>query len=374
MTIKKPKILHIGGSHSVHVADLVSELHAQGYPQCVLSYKRGNLLPKRVPTYFYPYNKFYPNNTLPKDEEYLKRYISSILQKEKPNIIHGHFLAFSCVAINLASGLSGLPLYLTPWSSRAWIKDKVLFSRINYGISRAKYFLLDQRWVFDIFKSYYKHTLKDSMHVPWRMPLYLSTHHDFTKEQKDTSRPKLLSARVMQDRNHQELFVQALPIIFEKHPDATATLMIGQSAAQGNKYFNLMVALAKKLGIFNRCHFINRALSQVEFSKLIKEHNIVYSVSESDMGGSQTTYQSMYAGAITIVKTSSYGYLPLVPNKNSLVTDLTKEAVQKVLLYAADHVKELCGKFFDNSRTLRLASNEYMLPILTKLYDKEVVK
>lgn len=369
--MKKPKILHVGGSHSVHVGDLVRELDHLGYPQCVLSYRQESVLSKRTPVYTTPYSKFFPDKSFPAYEKELRTSIANIIRKERPNIIHGHFLIFSCVAINIARELSHLPTYLTPWSARALTTNKILWQRINKCISGSKYFLTASDWVFSLFKKCYKDSLRDNMHVNWRLPLYLSAYHSLVSGYKDTTTPRILSARVMQEANHQDLLVYALPEVFNKYPSATATLIIGQNASQGRPYFNKMVDLAKNLGIYPKCTFINRPLTQAEFADLIKTHNIIYSISDSDTEGSQTTYQAAYSGAITIIKNSTYGYDLIVPNENVLATDLTKEGVLAKLLYAADNLGALCSKFFAANRKLEYASNEHMLPILTRLYDKE---
>lgn len=376
MSNRLPKILHIGGSHSVHVADLVKELDALGYAQCVLSYNKTSLVPHHVPVYYYPYNKYYPDKVLPNDDVNLTRCIHKMLAVEKPDVIHGNFLIFCCVAIGAVQDMSRLPTILSPWSSRAWTANKTLRNRIGKCIARSRYFLLDQKWIFNEFKKSYPAVLKDNMYRHWRFPLYLQAHHDAKAEQKDVSAPKILSARVMQPLCHQDLLVRALPAVFEKYPNASATLIVGQSASQGRKYFAQMVDLAKSLGIHNRCLFVNRSLTQQEFSDMLKNHNIVYSISDSDFGGgSQSAYQSAYAGNITIVKKNPYlGENQLVGGKNVLEVDVTQASISQQLMYASDNIRVLCEEFFQNNRGLRTLSVEYTVPELTKLYAGAVPK
>lgn len=370
--MSRPKILHIGGAHSVHVADLVRALSARGYDQCVLSYRKEGILPKSIPVYIYPYDRFFPDKQLPGEHKQLRLLISDILKKEKPTIAHGHFLVYSCVPINLVKRLSPeIPTYLTPWSAKALTTNRVLYLKLNECLSRCKYFLTASSWVFSLFQKYYPN-LRTTSHINWRLPLDLSAYHHLQPSDKNIEIPRILSARVMQESNHQDLLVRALPIIFERYKDALVTLIIGQHAVQGKRYFGKMIELAKNLGVYPRCRFIASSLSQLEFSDLIKKHNIVYSISDSDVEGSQTTYQAAYSGAITLIKESPYGYDVLKPNDNLLTVPLTAQDVLTTLLYATDNLEELCGKFFVNNRKLKLVSSEYMIPILTNLYNKEL--
>lgn len=367
----KPKIFHIGGAHSAHVADLVIELDKRGYSQCVLSYKKESIIPRHIPVYKVNYQKFYPNRSFPKDEQQLRLIIQSILKKEKPNILHGHFLIFSCVALGIARDLSNLPTFLSPWSTRALTKDKILLSRIDKCIKNASAFLTDKISFFRLFQTVYNVNLKDHMYQFFRLPLDLSRFHSIDISTKDFSVPRILSARVMGETYHQDLLIKALPKIFNKHGNATATFIIGQNASQGRPYFNQMIALAKSLGIYNKCSFINKGLSQQEFSDLISRHNIVYSVCE-DPGCAQTTIQAAYSGAITIERENNLVKGVLDHDINILLTALDVKSVEETLNYAIDNIKELSIKFFNNNRKLKEHSTEFTLPRLISLYNKEI--
>jgi len=370
MADRKPKIFHIGGSHSVHVSDLVNELHKLGYSQCVLSYRKENLISKHVPVYVFNYQKFYPGRSFPDDEQKLKKVIANIIKKEKPNILHGHFLIFCCVALGIAKDISKLPTFLSPWSNRALTKDKVLLKRIDHCIKDSKAFLTDKMSFFRLFQNTYNINLKDHMYKQFRLPLNLSPHHDLCIDKKDFTVPKILSARMMGANYHQELLIRALPEIFKKHSTATATFIIGQSASQGKPYFLKMIALAKSLGIFNKCNFIAKGLTQEEFSKLMCDHNIIYSVCE-DPGCAQTTIQAAYSGAVTIVRHNPLEDGILDHNVNVMKVHLKVQSVINSLDYSIVNLQELGTRFFHNNRKLREYSTEYTLPRLTALYEKE---
>jgi len=316
------------------------------------------------------YQKFYPNKSFPVDEQKLSGLISDIIKKEKPDILHGHFLIFCCVALGIARDISNLPTFLSPWSTRALTKDKVLLKRIDRCIKDAKAFLTDKMSFFRLFQKTYNVNLKDHMYKQFRLPLDLSIHHNVDITKKDFTVPKILSARMMGPNYHQELLVNALPTIFDKYRNTTATFIIGQHAQQGKPYFLKMMALAKQLGIIDRCKFIDRGLTQEEFSKLIREHNIVYSVCE-DPGCSQTTIQAAYSGAVTIVR---YNYLEdgiLDHGINAMKIHLKVASLVNSLDYSIPHLQELGTKLFHNNRKFREYSTEYTLSKLTALYDKE---
>jgi hypothetical protein len=169
---------------------------------------------------------------------------------------------------------------------------------------------------------------------------------------------------------HQDLLVNALPPIFDKYKDATASFIVGQSASQGRPYFIQMIDLAKSLEIYDRCNFIDRGLTQEEFSNLISDHNIVYSVCD-DPGCAQTTIQAAYSGAITIVKHNPLEDGILDHNVNVMKVHPKVQSVINSLDYSIEHLQELCTKFFYNNRKLKEYSTEYTLPKLTALYDKE---
>ena len=355
----------------MHVADLVKELDKLGYHQCVLSYKQENLLPKHIPVYYYPYNKFYPNRSLPKDAQALTKLVSSILTKEKPDILHGHFLIFCCVALGIAKDLSRLPTFLSPWSTRALTKDKVLLGRIDKCIKGASAFLTDKVSFFKLFQQTYNVNLKDRMYVQFRLPLDLSPFHDLDIGTKDFAVPRILSARMMGAMYHQDLLVNALQPIFSKHKTATATLIVGHNTSQGLPYFNEMISLSKKLGIYDRCTFIDHQLPQAEFSKLIKDHNIVYSVCE-DPGCSQTTIQAAYSGAVTVVRYNPLEDGILDHNVNVMKVQLKVSSVINSLDYSIEHLQELGPRLFYNNRKLRAHGTECTLPALTSRYNAAI--
>ncbi len=364
--MKRPKILHIGGSHSAHVADLVKELDKRGYSQCVFSYNGYNILPKHIPVYFFPYNRAYPDKVLLDDAKKINRILHVIFNKEKPDIIHGHFLLFSCVALLLSSKIKKLPLIITPWNITRDIKSTgLLRSRLAACFSMANDILLPGKFLFDRLKSSFG-VLKDKRYTEWRLPLDLSEYHDMLLPSDKFLCPKILSARVCSPDHYQDLLIKALPSLIKKYKNLTITFIIGQHAPQGKKYFNYLISLAKKLNVMKFCTFVGKSLSQENFSKLIQQHNIVFSLAE-DAGCSQTNIRSAYSGAVTIIQKCDNELLQ--QNKNVLMTNCTQNSVNYILDYAIKNLMVIGPSFFTANRILRKQSVENIFTNLTNVYD-----
>ena len=374
--MKKPKILHIGGSHSVHVTDWIQLLHKEGYEQCVLSYKQDRRRVNRsIPVYFHPYDCFFPIRTGhlrssldPKAQELLLySLIDDIIKKEKPDIIHAHFLMVACVPAFYAADRYNLPLFSSIWSRRVLASDPTLRRNIGNALKKTHNVIVNCPHLCDDLSKFYSYDRNKCLEI--NPPLNLSLFHP--EQVKDLSRPRILSARTMRAQYHQDLLLYALPKLVQKFSNLRATLIIGQSAEHGKKYFNKMISLAKALNVSRYCTFIGRSLSQVEFSNLIKRHNIVYSVAE-DPGCSQTTVQAAYSGAITIVQEYPAEPELLVPNENILYTKLTRRSVLRTLYCAIRDMRTLQPKFYKNNRKFFCRSEEYVLPILISAYNSAV--
>lgn len=363
--MRKPKILHIGGSHSVHVGDWVNLLDKQGYEQAIFSYRHErSLIPAHIPVKAYNYGKFFPDKSYPNQEKSLKNSLFDFISKENPDIIHAHFLIMACSPLNIIYPTIKLPLFISIWSRRIFLPNKILHERVQKSFDYCSYMVMSAPTFYnDIRKAYNINHIK---YLDINPPNDLTKFHKLV--QKDLSAPKILSARVMGRTYHQELLIRALPALFQKHPNSIVTFIIGQSAAQGRTYFNQMVQLAKTLKVYHKCAFIDKSLSQDAFSNLIAQHNIVYSVAE-DPGISQTTVQSAYSGAITIVQNNPAEILLLKNYDNVLRTTLNNVSVRNILLYAADNLSILQPKMYKNNRFLKNRSTEFVLPVLTKAYD-----
>ena len=267
---EKPKICHIGGAHSVHMSDIVEELDKRGYKQCVIGYYplETAITPKHIPVYHFPYRSFeHPDWERLKLEERLKQFLGAVFKKEKPDIVHGHSLTYSCIPVWMSKAKFGLPTAVMPWSYRT-IKNpnKIANFYEKRCIESIDYFLHGMPNVFKLYQSYYGN-LPDEKYIFFRPFIDLSPY-DKIREINDT--PRILSARVMGEYYRQDLLIKALPELIKQRPDLKVTLIIGKNPDQGRPYFNNMIELAKSLKVYEYCNFIPIRLSQSDLSELIK--------------------------------------------------------------------------------------------------------
>jgi glycosyltransferase involved in cell wall biosynthesis len=298
-------------------------------------------------------------------EKDMYKLIDTIIQKEKPNIIHTHFLIFSCLPAYYAASKYNLPLFSSAWSKRAITNDRVLKIRLSNLLKKTSYLVMNSLLLYNEMESMYG--LNGIKWLPINPPIDLSPYHE--EQVKDLSVPKILSARAMREAYHQDLLIKSIPKILEKNNKTQITIIIGQSARHGKRYFNEMVDLSKRVGVYNKCTFIDRGLSQQDFTNLIKAHNIVYAVAE-DMGTSGTVIQAAYSGAITIIQNSFVDLSLLRPSENVLHTFVRPRDVEKVLCHSVMNLKTIQPVLYKNNRKLKSQSAEYTCSILTNAYDE----
>lgn len=360
--MKRRKILHIGGSHSVHVADLVRELDALGYEQCVLSYRKESIVPKNVPVYYYPYDWFYPHKVNTTKSAELNKVIREVLHKESPDIVHAHFIIVSCVPLLILNSVKKLPVVISPWNLRFMHVGGTMEKRIRKVFTICDKVLFGSDDIFDKFNSVYG--LCNSRYSFFKLPMDLSAYSDGVVK---TDYPVILSARVMQPSNHQDLLLYAIKKMYDAGVKFRSTFLIGQNRHQGQAYFNKMVNLSKQLGVYGACTFINRGLTQTEFIKAIKSSNIVYSVAE-DAGFSQTTIQSICSGAVTVVRRNPLEYNLVKENKNAVVTNLDRESVEDCILNAVKNLNGLVVNNRDNDKFQKY-DRKRTIPTLCNVYS-----
>lgn len=367
---EKPKICHIGGAHSVHVADIVKELDQLGYEQCVISYYpvEKSITPNHIPVYYFPYRSYEsPEWNRLKLEDKLEEFLDKVFKNEKPDIIHGHSLTYSCIPVWMAKEKVGLRTIIVPWSiNTIQNPNKIANYYEKRCIETLDYFMHPMPNVFKLFQSYYGN-LPDEKFVLFRALIDLT---QYDKARAVSKAPKILSARVMGEYYRQDLLIRALPAIVAEFPETSATLIIGQNPEQGRPYFEKMIQLSRQLNVAQYCTFIPHELSQSEFSELIKSHNIIYSIATHDVGFAGTTVQAAYSGAITIVRDTENIDGVLDHGVNALRVQVDENSVREALLHAARNLEELQQRFIKNNRGLIVQGKRYMLKNLTSCYQR----
>lgn len=367
---KKPKICHIGGAHSVHVADIVKELYERGYEQCVVSYfpVEESITIPGVPVYHFPYrdcgNEVWVNNNI---ESNLLKFLKIIVKHECPDIVHGHSLTYSCVPVWMLNVEYKFPAIVTPWSIHTIKKPNRLLNKFEKRcLSVVNYLTIGTKNYFDIIKNYYKN-IDDSQYVCFRPLLNLEL---YDKKRAVIDDPRILSVRVMGDLYRQDLLVKALPAALELNDKTRATFLIGQNPGQGRAYFDKMIDLAKKLNVYKYCTFIDKSLDKYELRDVIFNHNIVYALSTHDDGYSGSAAMSMYSGAITLIPKSDLTSDEIVHKVNALTVDITEGSIQSNLLYAIENLDKLQSVMQSNNSFLSKYTNLKLINTLESVYRR----
>ena len=300
-------------------------------------------------------------------EEKLEEFLRLVFDKEKPDIVQGHSLLYSCVPVWMAKRKFAISTIMLPWSPETLrISDPLVATYCQRCIDTLDYFMHGLPNIFRDFQSRFAN-LPDEKYVVFRPLIDLAPYKAWRQV---TSSPKILSARVMGEYYRQDLLVKALPSVIHEFPDTQVTLIIGQNPDQGRPYFEKMIRLARELRVEKHCTFIPRSLSQKEFAELIKSHNIVYSIAIHDGGLASTVVQAAYSGAIAILRDTKWVDGVLDHGVNALRTQVDEESVRETLLYAARNLEELQRRFIQNNRELLAHDKRHMLKNLTDCYQR----
>jgi glycosyltransferase involved in cell wall biosynthesis len=208
--------------------------------------------------------------------------------------------------------------------------------------------------------------IPDDKYVPFTGAALDYSH--FRKKRKISKSPRILSARMMGDVYRQDLLIKAMPELLSKFPDLSVTFLIGHNETQGRPYFDEMIDLAKRLNVVEYCNFVPRSLDKKEFSDMIYEHNIIYSLASHDTGLSATCVLSAFTGAITVVQNAEEIKGILEHDTNVLLTALDVNSITRVISYAIENIEDLQDRFIKNNMFLEKYSIKNQMDILEKAY------
>lgn len=334
-----PTILHIGGVNSPHVLGIVEQIKKYtNFKQVIVSYPA---IPKEfdmnlindIPQYFYKYPAFFTPKKVPKAAYAdLAGFVCSVIKKEKPDIIHGHYLSKCAFIMYYFMVYSKKPGIVVPWSTWDIPNNKEMFARNKACLDSCRYVMCNNRKFLTALLSKLNQPQNKGLFSfpPIRLFLY-------PNRIPNTDVPRLLITR----KHYQDVFFKALPSVIKMFPNIEITALSPPSS----------IELAKKLGIHSRIKFLDDMVSQEEFAKLIQQHNIVRSMAP-DHSTSSTTIQAAYSGAVTLVHKSVWDDT-FVDNVNVLKCDMTIADLQNKLIYAIKNLPELCTKFKQNNAFLK---------------------
>jgi len=333
------KILHIGGINSPHVNGIIEQIkqHTK-FEQSVISYP-ANFLKEynekffaNIPIYYYNYPMFFNNKKMDsKEAKKMIAFTKTVIRKEQPDIIHGHYLSKCAVPLYCAVVVSKKPGIVVPWSTWDITTKKYMAVKIKTCLNVCSYVMCNNTKFLNTLLETYKQPPSKGIFSfpPIRLYLYKNTP-------PNTDIPRLFITRSYK----QEVFLTALPKIIAMFPNIKITALSPPAAMN----------LAKKLGIYNKINFLSDMQTQEDFAKTIQQHNIVRSMAP-DHGTSSTTIQAAYSGAVVLSHKSSWSHLK--NNINLLECDLTVEDIQKKLIYAIKNLKTLCPMFKKNNAFLK---------------------
>lgn len=353
-----PKILHIGGCDSPHVLGLMEQVRKfTNFKQCMISYpakpkKFYKDFLKDIPIYFYPYQKFFTRQSISQDEENkLIAFVKDIVKKERPNIIHGHYLSKCAVIMYYCQYYSKQHGIVVPWSTWDITTNPCMFSRIERCLNLCDAVMCNNTKFLNSLLDHYKQSRRKSVFSGPPVRLYL-----YKNSVPNTDIPRIYLPR----RYYQEIIFKALPKIISMFPNVMITALAPEK----------IKALSKTLGIFNKINFLPDMLAQEEFARQIQENNIIFSMAP-DGGTSGTTMQAAYSGAVTIVPKGLYWAKNFFKHGvNVLECNIDTHSIENTLIYAIRNLSTLCTTFKKNNDFLKEWDAEITGKNLVSIYNK----
>jgi len=333
------KILHIGGVDSPHVVGLMEQAKEAGFSQAILSYP-AEIRPfdvelfKDVNQYYDKYQVFFTSGMVPRAiENNLSSLVRDIIKKEKPDIIHGHYLSKCAVPMYHAMVHSKKPGIVVPWSTWDIANKKGMMNpRIQRCLNMCAYVMCNNTKFLTTLLDHYKQPRRKALFSGPPVRIYL--YKNFTP---DTTEPRVHIPRSY----YQDIIFKALVNVFKSFPNLKVTALSSGAIRQ----------LTKELGIYSKINFLPEVmLSQFDFSEMVKRHNILFSIAP-DGGTGGTMMQSAYAGLVTITNHAVWNEGLFKHNTHAIFCDaITVEDITTKLLYSINNLETLCQRFSANNK------------------------
>lgn len=361
-------ICHVGGAHSVHVADIIRELDRFGFHQFVISYMpvEKSITDEHIKVYYFPYRDYMKEGiNLDLFNQKLYEFLGEVFSKEKVDIVQGHSLTYSAPILIQSSKMFKKNCAVIPWNTLSIKSPQTVINQYEAeALSVIDYLFHGMPKAVSMFKAFYKN-IGSYQYKEFRT---MMPFEHYQRNREISQEVNILSVRVMGENYKQELLIRSLPLIIRKVPGLKVTFLIGQDADQGRVYFEQMKTLAQELGVATYCRFIDRSLSQAELADMIYAHSIVYCVATHDEGFSVSATVSMYSGAICIVQETEENE-DLIDKKHLLKVQINQSSIQEALIYAIDHLEELQRRFMQENQYLIKYSKDKMIQNLIDAYD-----
>ncbi len=365
------KILHFGGAHTTHLRDLMSEMNGKGFKQSIVTYTtQKSKLSEEYPSYYLDYiisdqNHF--NLTDFSKYSFLKKEINKILSIEKPDAIHVHSLNAS-LPVKIIREHSSIPIFLTPWNMlRYYNQCGVTYELENEAISLIDKFIVPLKTAFTKYKSLYK-SLKDEQ---WIQSGYIINIDKEFKRNLQNKGLKILSARQVDVKYNQHLLIESIPTLIKKFPQIQVTLLRGTSTKQGSQYYNLIIELINKLNLSKYIKIIDKTLGFDDFYWEIKNHDIIYSIYELDMGYSVTNILGITSGAAVVSDNSPIKDMPIFQNgRNIFKTEINQSSIKDTIISIGNDLPDALEKVHSNNNAFFVFDKEILVNELYNAYEE----
>lgn len=304
------KIAYLSNGESIHDYRFLSKMIQYGHEPFLISYFGTDLVQvKGVRTYHFNYRKLYGFNryinymlgfhTAKKVYTFQVAYhLKKLLRKLKPDILHTNFIHYE----GFCGALTGFrPTISMPWGSDILINsDRSLFDNLaaKFTLKRADMIAIDCELVREKITRLANYPAEKIVTVLCGADLNVfntSVSGDEIRDRLGVNGKKIL----LMNRNFRpvygvEYFIDALPIIMKKVPEAYA-ILIGDGPTKA-----ICQKQVEKLGIKDHVYFAG-AVDETKMAKYLNAADIYVSTSLSD--GTSVSLLEAFACALPVVVT-----------------------------------------------------------------------
>jgi len=353
------KIMHIGGSHSLHVKDIVCELKKLGYQQTIVSYRNTKMTCQDIETYYYNYTRY---NTKWWKDINLRNFMVKLLVDKRPDVVHGHSLTYACIPTWIAAEL-GYKTCITPWSI-----DSIIHERRRSKFYETKCLKTISGFLYPLscklFQNFY------SVKLTHKQVIFRSLV-DLSFKSKISADPVILAPRPTTENYYQEFLIRSIPYLRKIKNNLLVIFLIGQSRSAGLSYMNKLKKIAKQKDVLNNCIFIDKTMTRRWLVDKICDSAIVYSVAKHDSGFSGVTLQALVAGKVVVTqKTKQNEFL----DGRCLRVDLNFNDIKNALLYAVSNYVSSQTFYMRKNKDLKRYDKEQMIKNLVGFYNGSLPK
>lgn len=291
------KVCHIGMPKGIHLHNLTLALQQAGVEQCVLTCMSNEEahLPSGIACYHYPYHTVDPDDDAAQMR--LARFLDVVWRTEQPDIIHGHDFKRTSLPATIAKMRHGTPLLMSPWSLESIVRAEsvaLIFEKLCLKATDIVFYSQPKALEF----------LANFHTVP--MPAFcrgLACAFDlepFTGTPDYQAPPRILAGRMMRASSHQKELALSLPVLLDAYPEARVTFMQGLPLPYSLEETAKVKSLLDANGCLSACTFIEDFISLDDMARVLRAHNVAYTISSGDFGLSNFGIFAAVSGALVL--------------------------------------------------------------------------